>query len=658
MAIRFGREICGIYALATRREWLVTNGIGGYAAGTVSGTLTRRYHGVLMAALQPPVARTLLVSKLDDTVRYRGQDVPLFTNAWGADDVEADGLVSLESFRLEGSVPTWSYAFGDALLEKRIWMEQGENTTYIRYTLVRATSSVVISARAVVSFRDSHGNLTAGEADFTVERVSRGLKITPTPDAAPYYVLSDRADATPDFTWLHNFYMGVEAYRGLPPLDDHAYAGIFLIALSVGESVTFAATTRLMESIDGHSALAARRAIDAHLIAQSGLGDAPEWIRQLVLAADQFIVKRTIDGEPNGKTVIAGYHWFADWGRDTMIALPGLTLSTRRYGDAKLILKTFARFVDQGMLPNNFPDAGEAPGYNTVDATLWYFEAIRAYTEATGDMALVRELFPVLEAIIVWHERGTRYGIKVDAADGLLMSGEAGVQLTWMDVKIGDWVVTPRTGKAVEINALWYNALRIMADFARDLGADAMPYTAAAARVQVSFARFWNAETGTLYDVIDTPAGTPDASLRPNAIFAAALAYSPLTDEQARSVVDECAAVLLTSYGLRSLTPDHGDYRGRYGGDRVQRDSVYHQGTVWGWLIGAFAAAHLRVYHDKAAVRELLEPFADQLVDGCVGTLAEIFDGDPPYHPRGAVAQAWSVSEVLRAWRLSEYGRD
>jgi predicted glycogen debranching enzyme len=349
-------------------------------------------------------------------------------------------------------------------------------------------------------------------------------------------------------------------------------------------------------------------------------------------------------------TVIAGYPWFGDWGRDTMIALPGLAIATGRTDIGARILRTFAAFVDRGMLPNRFPDQGEAPEYNTVDATLWYFEAIRTCHAATGDDGLLKELFPVLENIIDWHVKGTRYGIAVDPADGLLRSGEEGVQLTWMDAKVGDWVVTPRTGKAVEINALWYNALRAMADFGRRLGGPSTAWDGMAARVAASFARFWNADGGYCADVVDGPHGD-DASLRPNQIFAVALPHTPLAPDRQRQVVDACARHLLTSHGLRSLAPGDPQYRGQYGGDQWARDGAYHQGTVWSWLLGPFALAHFRVYGDRVAARAFLEPMAHHVGAYGIGSIAEIFDGDPPFRPGGCVAQAWSVAETLRAWQ-------
>jgi len=378
--------------------------------------------------------------------------------------------------------------------------------------------------------------------------------------------------------------------------------------------------------------------------------DAPSWLWQLILAADQFIVKRSLPEEPDGRSVIAGYHWFGDWGRDTMIALPGLTLATGRAGVAKQILLAFSRYVDGGMLPNNFPDAGGKPEYNTVDAALWYFESIRQYFEATQDNATLERLFPVLAGMIDAHVAGTRYNIHVDPADGLLYAGGPGVQLTWMDAKIDDWVVTPRTGKPVEINALWINALETMAGFAGLLAKPRDAYENLAAKAKKSFQRFWNADRNCCFDVIDSPNIGNDAALRPNQIFTVSLPVSPLTPEQQKAVVDVCARRLLTSHGLRSLAPGEAGYTGHYGGSPRERDAAYHQGTAWGWLLGPFALAHYRIYHNREAALRFLEPLGRQIYASGLGTLSEIFDGDAPFTPRGCIAQAWTVAEVLRAW--------
>ncbi|MEM9136722.1 MAG: amylo-alpha-1,6-glucosidase, partial [Cyanobacteria bacterium P01_F01_bin.42] len=382
----------------------------------------------------------------------------------------------------------------------------------------------------------------------------------------------------------------------------------------------------------------------------------PDWIQQLVLAADQFIVDRPLSEDPKGKTVIAGYPWFGDWGRDTMIALPGLTIATGRPELAGKIISTFSRYLDQGMLPNVFPEVGEQPEYNTVDAILWYFEAVRAYYSATQDRDLIQQIFPALVEVIEWHQRGTRYGIHLEA-DGLLYAGEPGVQLTWMDAKVGDWVITPRIGKPIEINALWYNALRTMVSLAGELNLPAQDFNRLAEKAIAGFQRYWLEEKGYCADVLDGPDGN-DEALRPNQIFAVMLPdlscpWAALLEKaQQKSVVDTCSRALVTSYGLRSLAPDHPDYVGTYSGDQLQRDQAYHQGTVWGWLIGPFIQAHLRAYGDPTQAQSFLMPMVNHLQTHGVGSLSEIFEGDAPFYPRGCVAQAWSVAEVLRTWRM------
>ncbi|MDD5322251.1 MAG: amylo-alpha-1,6-glucosidase [Methylococcales bacterium] len=379
------------------------------------------------------------------------------------------------------------------------------------------------------------------------------------------------------------------------------------------------------------------------------LCDSPDWIRQLTLAADSFLFARPLPEQADGESIIAGYPWFGDWGRDTMIALPGLTLATGRYDSARHILQTFGRFVDQGMLPNVFPGNGVNPEYNTVDAALWYIEAWRAYVETTEDLTSLREIFPVLEDIIRWHCAGTRFGIGLDDTDGLLKAGEAGVQLTWMDAKVGDWVVTPRTGKAVEINALWYNALKVMAVFASKLHLSTKYYEVQAAATHAGFQRFLNPANGGLFDVLDGPDGNDD-SVRPNQILAVSLPFSPLSNDLQQAVVRICGKTLLTSYGLRSLADNHPDYKPHYGGGVLERDGSYHQGTVWAWLLGHYALAEYWVSRNIDQAMSRLNPIRDHLLDAGLGTVSEIFDADPPHTPRGTPAQAWSAACVLEAW--------
>jgi glycogen debranching enzyme len=629
----WGREVCGRLPVAESREWLCTNGIGGFASGTVAGLLTRRYHGLLVAALQPPLGRTLLVAKADETAEYDGRRYRLGANRWADGSVDPHGYRDLERFRLDGTSPVWTYALGDALLEKRVFMEPGANTTYVRYRLLRARSPASLEVTLLANYRDYHGTTRGPSWTMRVEPVPDGLRVAAYDGARPYVLLGQGAQLRPAHTWYERFWLSEEQARGLEAQDDHLHVGTARAWLRPGSAVTLVCSTESAPSVDGEAAWQRRRRHEDDLRARWHGVDpaarrAPAWVEHLVLA---------------------GYHWFGDWGRDTMIALPGLTLATGRPDVARPVLTTFARFVDRGMLPNRFPDAGEVPEYNTADATLWYFEAIRAYHAATEDAALVKELYPVLEDIVSWHRTGTRYGIGEDAADGLLRAGEPGVQLTWMDAKVGDWVVTPRIGKPVEINALWYNALRTMSAFARLLGRPAGPWEALADQVRRGFARYWNAPAGYCYDVLDGPDGHEDA-LRPNQIFAVSLPESPLDPARQRQVVDACARQLLTSFGLRSLAPDHPQFRGGYAGGPRERDASYHQGCVWGWLLGPFVLAHLRVHDDPALAGSYLEPLAHHLADYGVGSIAEIFAGAPPFTPCGCIAQAWSVGETLRAW--------
>lgn len=447
----------------------------------------------------------------------------------------------------------------------------------------------------------------------------------------------------------------------MPDNEDLISPGHFIATIQPGESITLIATTQENCSLDVDLAQSKRKIHEQQLISRSGYQEESEAVKQLILSADQFIVKRSLPGSDEGKTIIAGYPWFGDWGRDTMISLTGLTTAIGRSNVARSILLTFAQYVDQGMLPNNFPEIEETPDYNTVDATLWYFEAIRAYYRATGDELLVLELFPVLQEIIDWHMHGTRYNIHLDPQDGLMYAGEDGVQLTWMDAKIDDWVVTPRIGKPIEISALWYNALRIMEDFAEQLGKPSNLYRESAELTKLGFNRYWNSETGYCYDVLDGSTGD-DTSLRPNQVIAASLFHSPLDGFQIRAVVDVSTRHLLTPRGLRSLSPiqDSGDpnpnYFGKYGGDRRKRDAAYHQGTVWGWLLGPFISAHLRAYRDPVQAKSYLNPIIEQLTIHGIGSISEIFDGDDPFSPRGCISQAWSVAEILRVWtEINQY---
>lgn len=657
--LQLGRDVCGNFERAGEHEWLVTNGMGGYASGTVGDLNTRRYHGLLMAALSPPTGRILLVAKVDATVCYGGKTYPLSCNEFVDGTVTPHGYLHLESFFLDGTVPVWHYALADALIEKRVLMAPGQNTTYLHFRVLRASDTLEFELTPLCTYRNYHSH-SHGGWDMPISEIRNGFKVHAFQDARPYRVICNGAKFVADPAWYWNFKHRMEAARGMDDSEDLFCPGRFTLTLGEGQDATCV--------ISAESAAPKKFAVVSAQIHESSQAllavlpaGAPHWIKQLALATDQFIVDRYHDGRPTGKTIIAGYPWFGDWGRDTMISLPGLTLALQRFDMAASILRTFATHINEGMLPNRFPEYDETPEYNTVDATLWYFHAVDQYTRRSGDIALAKELYPILVDIIAYHRKGTRYGIKVDVMDGLLAAGVDGAQLTWMDAKIGDWVVTPRIGKPVEVNALWYNALAIMADLSKQLGKKKLAdeYRKAAAHVRSSFQRFWNNEQSYLYDVIDGPeddsgsdsAGRKvDPRLRPNQILAVALPNSPLDKKQQKAVVDVCAGQLLTSHGLRSLAPGQHGYVPYYHGNPKQRDAAYHQGTVWAWFIGPFVDAHYRVYRDADKARSFLEPLGLHLGEACVGSISEIFDAEPPYAPRGCFAQAWSVSEVLRAW--------
>ena len=659
---RLGRDALGTFGATTGREWLVTNGLGGYAAGTLGGAPTRRYHGLLVAALKPPVERTVMVAKLDVVASCGAITIPLSTTEYADGTVAPDGYRYLAEFRLEGTLPVWTWLVGDAVIEQRIWMDHGRNTTRVSFRLLHGRSPVVLSVAPLCTYRDYHWH-HRGPASWQVERVPGGIALTPWPGARACRVLADAGDAGLTADWYWNVRHREEGARGLDEVEDLFRPAVFTLRLEPGDCQALTLTAEPGAPGAAADSLAAEQARQRELLRRAlpaaAPGTAPAWLPGLVLAADQFVVERGA-GATAGLSVIAGYPWFSDWGRDTMISLPGLTLSTGRPEAAASILRTFAGHVSEGMLPNRFPDAGEAPEYNTVDATLWYFLAIDSYLRQTADAGLRRDLYPLLRDIVGWHRRGTRYGIRVDDADGLLRAGEPGVQLTWMDAKVGDWVVTPRNGKCVEINALWFNALTIMQALAAAEGdrAGARDYAAQAARAAASFApAFWDEAGGYLADVVDGSEGEMgpdgrrrDRSLRPNQIFAASLPHPLLDAARRRRVVDACARELWTPVGLRSLAPGDARYTGHYGGGPRERDGAYHQGTVWSWLLGPFVSAHYRAYGDARAALAYLDGVGGHLREACVGQISEIFDGDAPCAPRGCFAQAWGVAELLRTW--------
>lgn len=692
--LQLGADVCHDVQAGLNHEWLVTNGLGGYAGGSIVGATTRSYHGLLVAALHPPVERTVLVTKIDEEVTLPNGDLlKLGVNEYRDGTLDPIGNVHLATCFLEGDIPCFVYHLTDSVfLEKRIWMEYGQNTTYVQYSL-RGTfmndqngtadahqDALTVTLLPFCLARDYHST-THGTVDwqFQVENQGNKCVVRAYPDAPACYLLADaHATFVPRKLWYWQVWHRRDYERGLPASEDVYQPGIFQMRLSPGMSRTLvlSAEERYAPELGGplHER-AVSQALMRHqrrvqhiltLVNQTGsdLQNRDPVLARLVVAADQFIVARpdytTATRQPprlspDRKTIIAGYPWFTDWGRDSMISLPGLLLCTGRYSEARGLIKAMVSYMHNGLIPNRFPDQGEAPIYNSVDATLWLFRAIDRYLAATGDWSLVKELFPALRECIEWHVRGTEYGIGVDPADGLLHAGAPNVQLTWMDAKVDDWVVTPRRGKPVEVNALWYAALTSMEAWAVHLSTDATSYSQMRRRVQQHFAeRFWYEEGGYLYDVVDVDgvAGQNDASMRPNQLFAASFNSNLLSDTQTVSMLQKVTEQLLTPIGLRSLSPTDPAYHKHFRGDRVQRDSAYHQGAVWPWLIGPYIDVSLRVQNDRAAIQPLLLPIVQRLWENCIGSITEVTEPEAPFEAGGCFAQAWSVAELLRCWLL------
>jgi glycogen debranching enzyme len=726
--LRLDADVLTDLAAASRCEWLTTNGLGGYASSSLAGANTRRYHGLLVAALNPPLGRAVLLSKLEETLEMLapdGSSSPTFglsANLY-AGAVYPQGYQHLVEWTAYPA-PTWVWSPQSGVrLEKRVWMARGRNVTYISYRLLEAPEGHTAHLHLVplLAWKDYHSEMVANERvpdmfwfpdpPQTTGEVNAplGLLRVTLPDiqqvtAHPTRLDLDivREDGMPfsgatfdrQAFWYYKLQHPREAERGQNYEEDLYALGMISAILHCGETLVVVAsaheiteshvagevggkdaTLETLEPVEippdspeksWNALIAHQAALLASQIPSESLpasaGPAHEapvvpdvFQTRLALAVDPFLVQ-----VPGGRSsIIAGYPWFSDWGRDTMIALPGLCLTTGQLTLARDILSSFAGFVDKGMLPNRFPDVGEAPEYNTVDATLWYVVAIYRYIEASGDIALLRDtLWAALEEIVAWHQRGTRYQIHVDPNDSLLYAGQEGAQLTWMDAKVGNWVVTPRTGKPVEINALWISALHTMAHFAGmlDRPEEQSRYNALTAKATASFvARFARSDGRGLYDVLDTPNhGLPDAAIRPNQIFALSLPFAPVAagSDLAAAILEVVQAELVTPFGLRTLSPEDPAYRPRYEGDSWHRDGAYHEGTAWPWLLGPFAEAHYRHFADREAALALLRPLAEQMTDYGVGSLAEIYDGDAPQRPNGCIAQAWSVSETLRVLKV------
>ena len=663
------------FTQAAELEYLETNGLGGWSSSSITGAHTRRYHGLFAAAINPPTDRMVLLSKLDETIVMvqAAGSVPthyeLNCNLYDGDILHPNGNQYLESFTKD-FFPEWIYNANGIKLKKTICMIHGENTVVIKYEVLHADSSFTIELLPLMAARGYHELGRASprmhwDADF-----NNGIFHNQPDGINNVYISVPGSSYRHTSRWFNNFKYSVEQYRGLDYTEDLFNHGIFSVQLNEGDELSIIISTENPERRDANDLFKQELKRRKKLLKDQ---PADETLQQLILAADQFIVRRDIKisegnappsgGGLEGASVIAGYHWFTDWGRDTMISLPGLTLSTGRFDDAKKIIAAFAKSVSMGMLPNRFQEK-EPPEYNNVDGTLWYFIAVYKYLQASGDKKFVlTEILPVLKEIIDWHFKGTRYNIQVDE-DGLLYAGEAGQQLTWMDARIGTWVVTPRMGKPVEIQALWYNVLKIFAELLRmnkGRGAEsdlnlAAEYETKASKAKESFdKKFWNAEVNYLYDVIDEN-GNPDSTLRPNQLFAISLPFALLEGDKAAAVLKIVEEKLYTPVGLRSLPAEDIRYVHRYGGDQWHRDSSYHQGTVWSWLLGAYVDAIVKAQAEdyKLQARKVIDNFKYHLNEGCIGSVSEIFDADAPHHSRGCVAQAWGVAEMLRVTKEHE----
>lgn len=659
--INFDAEACQNLETALGREWLETNNLGGFASSTITGANTRRYHGLLTAALRPPTGRVVLLSKFEETLILDGERFDISTNLYQPDVIHPRGFEQQVSFRLD-PFPVFTYQVGDVRIEKIVFMPHGENTTVVRYRVQAPNVGVAsLEIRPLIAFRDYHSLRREALDIFLQAELKTGLvSLFKQDDRSQLLLAHNAAEVSIEGHWYRNFEYPEERARGFDCLEDLFNPCLLIwqlepdttcdIIASTGEHAAATDAASLEESERERRRGVAKNTTGASDDTASD-GEDAAFVQSLVAAADQFLVRR---GE-NLSSVVAGYHWFTDWGRDTMISLSGLAFARREFDPARDILLAFASHMREGVIPNRFPDQDEEPEYNNVDGTLWFVNAVGELVRCRpADIEFVREhLYARLKEFIEWHERGTIYSIHVDD-DGLLSAGQEDVQLTWMDAKIGDFVVTPRAGKAVEIQALWYNALRTIEEIAAKLDDDWMRNhcRALAELARASFhGLFWNEAGNCLFDYIN-PAGEPDASIRPNQIFALSLPHPIVTGSRGRPIVETVERELLTPYGLRSLSPRHPDYHPRYEGDSYARDTAYHQGTVWAWLIGPFINAYLRVHERSpsslAQARVYLQSFRAHLHEAGVGQVSEIFDGEAPHTARGCIAQAWSVAELLR----------
>jgi predicted glycogen debranching enzyme len=651
------------------REWLVTNGLGGYASGTVAAVITRGFHGYLIAALPAPHGRMMMFNDLVEQVTLpNGKFLQLGGEERAQAPLRLHGADFLKEFRVDLGLPAWRYQVDNFVLEKSLMLPHMQNTVYIRYRILDGDGTLRLTLRPSLNVRPHEAPVSSPiTTPYSLNVFEDQYEILAGQNLPPLRMLLHGSGAalTIDRLRIQEILYRIEESRGYAARGDLWSPGYFHAELTKGRGVTLIASTESWETIRALSpedAMGAEYDRRGRLLAEANAKAREGTPAELVLAADQFVIRpagrladsaRAHAAGDEIRTVIAGYHWFTDWGRDTMISLEGLTLTTGRHVEAAYILRTFAHYIRDGLIPNLFPEGQKEGLYHTADATLWFFHAIERYLQLTGDRTILRLVLPKLLGIIECHLRGTRFGIHVDPNDHLLSEGAPGYQLTWMDAKVDDWVVTPRRGKAVEINALWYNALRLTARWVCEEQREdaAPPLEEEAQKCRESFnQRFWNPQTGFLFDVVDGEQGN-DPACRPNQLMALSLDHPILEESKWAAVVDVCEKKLLTPVGLRSLSADNKDFKPRYDGDLRSRDAAYHQGTVWSWLIGPFIDAWLRVHPGELQKANcFLQGFNAHLGEACVGSISEIFDAEPPYTPRGCIAQAWGVAEVLRCW--------
>lgn len=647
-----------------KREWAVTNGIGGYAGSSMIGAHSRTHQGYLIASLHAPIERYLVFSKINETATVGTGTVSFETSQHRASGktVYTEGQKFLTSFIYDGSVH-YTYEADNFSFEKHITLKRNANVCAVSYELAAGDSDCTFTLTPLFNYREHSESSTPDTLRFDTFTEDRTFYLVPekNKDIAIRFQTSEGTFSERETVYDIDMQLQIEVDLETDGLDCH-YCPVDLsiavpanttkkvsILCSIGDVNERPAPVSATEAF---SILEENARYHAELFEKAGYRDS--FANQLVLASDQFLTYRE---STKMMTVLAGLPWFTDWGRDTMIAFTGLTLCTKRFKEAEEILLTFARYIRHGIVPNMFPDDNMPPLYNTVDASLWYFYAVYQYLHynpaAEAEAFVKEQIFPHLKEIISAYEKGTDFSIYMED-DGLIHAGSGLDQITWMDVRVGDWVATPRHGKPVEINALWYNALRIMESLCEKFDEDASAYRTRANQVKESFnAKFWDSSNQCLFDVVD--GDEPDDHIRPNQIYAVSLPFSLLPEEQEKAVVALVEKALFVGCGLRSLAPDHPDYHGIYCGALAKRDAAYHQGTAWGFLLGGFFSAYMKVNHHSSSAAEnavhMLEPVRKHLSDsGCIGSISEIFDGDAPHNPRGCYAQAWSVGEVLRCY--------